>query len=113
MTPGLWSQEAGLGFLALFQKCRLHQACRAGSGLRTNMRPSAWIEAYGRAATIVMQLSDMKEVLDAAVAGPGLAVLPYKLVYRREIGWEAAVRAILRFVSAVVREDPTAIRGGD
>jgi DNA-binding transcriptional LysR family regulator len=78
-------------------------------------------------------MSDMTEVLDAAVAGAGLAVLPcvlgdaesrlrrltrevlgtqpVSLVYKREVGREPPVRAVIRFVTSVFREQAAVIRG--
>lgn len=92
-----------------------------------------WIEAYGKGATIVLRVAEMTEMLAAALGGAGLAVMPcmlaepeprmvrltpdilgshpVSLVYRREIGDEAPVRAVTRFVTAVVR-DHAALIGG-
>ena len=94
---------------------------------------AVWLEAHGAGATIVMRLSDMTEVLDAATAGAGLALLPcvlgdaeprlrrltpevlgtqpVSLVFRREIGRDAPVRAVIRFVTSVLKEHGAAIRG--
>jgi DNA-binding transcriptional LysR family regulator len=80
-----------------------------------------WIEAHGAGATVAMRLSDMTEVLEAAGAGAGLAILPcvlgdadprmrrltrevlgtqpVSLVYKREVGREPPVRAVIRFVT--------------
>jgi molybdate transport repressor ModE-like protein len=92
-----------------------------------------WIEAHGAGATVAMRLSDMTEVLEAAVAGAGLAILPcvlgdadprmhrltgevlgtqpISLVYKREVGREPPVRAVIRFVTAVFREQAAVILG--
>ncbi|RRH93425.1 hypothetical protein EH240_29710 [Mesorhizobium tamadayense] len=93
-----------------------------------------WIEAYGKGATIVLRVAEMTEMLAAALGGAGLAVMPcmlaepeprmvrltpdilgshpVSLVYRREIGDEAPVRAVIRFVIAVVG-DRAALIGGE
>ncbi|WP_192249036.1 LysR family transcriptional regulator [Mesorhizobium silamurunense] len=92
-----------------------------------------WVEAYGKGATIVFRVAEMTEMLAAALGGAGLAAMPcmlaepeprmvrltpdilgshpVSLVYRREIGDEAPVRAVIRFVTAVVR-DHAALIGG-
>lgn len=92
-----------------------------------------WIEAHGAGATVAMRLSDMTEVLEASVAGAGLAILPcvlgdadsrmhrltrkvlgtqpVALVYNRQIGREPPVRAVIRFVTSVFREQAAVILG--
>ena len=92
-----------------------------------------WIEAHGAGATVAMRLSDMTEVLEAAVAGAGLAILPcvlgdadprmrrltrevlgtqpVSIVYMREVGREPPVRAVLRFVTSVFREQSAVVLG--
>lgn len=95
---------------------------------------ATWIEAYGSSARIVMRLTEMTEVLDAALAGAGLAALPcvladaeprlhrltrdvlgtqpVSLVYRREVSREAPVRSVIRLVTSVIKEHSAAIGGG-
>ncbi|TIQ34277.1 MAG: LysR family transcriptional regulator [Mesorhizobium sp.] len=93
-----------------------------------------WVEAYGNGATIVFRVAEMTEMLGAALGGAGLAVMPcmlaepeprmvrltpeilgshpVSLVYRRDIGDEAPVRAVIRFVTAVIK-DHAAMIGGE
>ncbi|AZO70781.1 MULTISPECIES: LysR family transcriptional regulator [unclassified Mesorhizobium] len=93
-----------------------------------------WIEAHGEGATIVLRVAEMTEMLAAALGGAGLAVMPcmlaepeprmvrltpdilgshpVSLVCRREIGNEAPVRAVIRFVTAVIK-DHAALIGGE
>ena len=92
-----------------------------------------WLEEHGAGATIVMHVADMSEMLDAALSGAGLAVLPCVLadaeprmhrltrsvlgtqpvwlVYRREIAREGRVRAVIRFVSSAIKDQSEAIGG--
>jgi DNA-binding transcriptional LysR family regulator len=92
-----------------------------------------WIEAHGSGATIVLQLSEMTEVLSAALGGAGLAFLPcmlaageprmvrltretignhpLSLVFRREIGRELPVRTVIRMVVSVIKDNAALISG--
>ncbi|MER8409070.1 LysR family transcriptional regulator [Mesorhizobium sp. M1307] len=92
-----------------------------------------WVEAHGAGATIVLRVAEMTEMLAAALSGAGLAVMPcmlaeaeprmlrlapdilgnhpVSLVYRREIGAEAPVRAVIRFVATVIKDRAALISG--
>lgn len=92
-----------------------------------------WVEAHGAGATIVFRVTEMTEMLAAALSGAGLAVMPCMLaetkprmirlvpdvlgshpvsiVYRREIGAEAPVRAVIRFVASVIKAHSALIGG--
>jgi DNA-binding transcriptional LysR family regulator len=92
-----------------------------------------WIEAHGAGATTVFRVAEMTEMLAAALSGAGLAVMPCMLaeaepqmvrlapdilgshpvwlVYRREIGAEAPVRAVIRFVASVIKDHAALISG--
>jgi molybdate transport repressor ModE-like protein len=92
-----------------------------------------WIEEHGAGATVALRLGEMTEMLTAAASGAGLAVMPcmlaereprvlrltaevvgsspVSLVYRREIGLEGPVRAVIRFVTSVIRENAAWISG--
>ena len=92
-----------------------------------------WIEAHGAGATTVFRVAEMTEMLAAALSGAGLAAMPcmlaeaeprmvrlvpdilgshpVSLVYRREIGAEAPVRAVIRFVTAVIKDHAALISG--
>lgn len=93
-----------------------------------------WIDAHGGGATIVLSVAEMTEMLAAALSGAGLVVMPcvlaedeprmirltpevlgsnpLSLAYRREVGNEDRVRAVIRFVASVIR-DHAAFIGGD
>jgi DNA-binding transcriptional LysR family regulator len=84
-----------------------------------------WIEQHGAGATVVMRCREVSDVLAACVAGLGLAVLPsllaeaepalrrltpevlgtqrFSLVYRKEVLRAAPVRAVIRFVTDLMR----------
>ena len=92
-----------------------------------------WVDAYGKGATIVFRVAEMTEMLAAALGGAGLAAMPcmlaepeprmvrltpdilgshpVSLVYRREIGDEAPVRAVICFVTAVIKDHAAMISG--
>jgi DNA-binding transcriptional LysR family regulator len=102
-------------------------------GQLANAPGAAWIAAHGAEASVVLRLEEMTEVLDAALAGAGLAVLPcilgdadpqmhrlgvdvighqpLSVVYRREIVRAPPIRAVLRFVKSVIKERRAAIEG--
>lgn len=95
--------------------------------------PARWIEAHAGNAAIVLRGSQMIDVVAAATAGAGIAVLachqgdeeprlkrltaqvlvthPLSLVYRREAAVSAPLRAVIRFVTAVIRQHIKQIRG--
>jgi DNA-binding transcriptional LysR family regulator len=95
--------------------------------------PARWIEAHAAGATMVFRGREMTDVMGAAVAGAGLAVLPCLLgddepklrrvtervlvrqplsvVYRREARVAEPVRAVVRFVTAIMRRNAARIGG--
>jgi DNA-binding transcriptional LysR family regulator len=97
------------------------------------MPAAAWIEQRATQATIVLRSREVSEMLAAAVAGAGLAMLPcligddepalrrltpqvlasreLALVYRREAKLSAAVRAVLDFVVATTAAHAHRIAG--
>lgn len=92
-----------------------------------------WIEAHGAGATTVFRVAEMTEMLATALSGAGLAVMPCMLAeseprmvrlapdilgshpvflaYRREIGAEAPVRAVIRFAVSVIKDHAALISG--
>jgi DNA-binding transcriptional LysR family regulator len=92
-----------------------------------------WIEEHAAKATIALRIRETMEMLTAAVAGVGLAVLPCylgdaeaalvrltpavlatrnaSLVYRREARLSEPVRAVIRFVVEVMRENVERLSG--
>jgi DNA-binding transcriptional LysR family regulator len=92
-----------------------------------------WLEAHAADASIVLRSREMTDMLAAATAGLGLAVLPcvlgettpglrrltdevlgtrrMSLVYRREMSRVAPVRAVISFVASVMREHERLIAG--
>lgn len=94
---------------------------------------AVWVAAHGEGAKIALRLSEMTEVLNAVVAGVGIGALPcllgdaeprlrrlapdvigrqpVSLVYRADVGRSAPVRAVVRFVAAVVKRHAAAIEG--
>jgi DNA-binding transcriptional LysR family regulator len=95
--------------------------------------PAQWIEEHAGNAVIVLRGRQMIDVVEAAIAGAGLAVLschqgdqeprlkrltpqvlvthPLSLVYRREAAISAPLRAVIRFIRAVIRQRVDDIRG--
>lgn len=94
---------------------------------------ATWLESHGAAARVVLRSREMTDMLAAAVAGVGLAVLPcilgeteprlarltrdvvgrreLSLVYRREVARSSPVRAVIEFVASVMREHAALISG--
>lgn len=92
-----------------------------------------WLEAHGAQASVVLRCREMTDMLAAATAGLGLAVLPcmlgdtepvlkrltdevlgsrkLSLVYRREMLSVAPVRAVIKFAATVMREQVGRISG--
>lgn len=92
-----------------------------------------WIEAHGAGAQIVTRHREAADMVSAAVAGVGLAVLPcilgdtepglrrltsevlgtrtVSLVYRREALLSEPVRAVIGFVMQVMRESAALVSG--
>jgi DNA-binding transcriptional LysR family regulator len=92
-----------------------------------------WMEEHAATATIALRIRETTEMLTAAVAGVGLAVLPCyladvepmlvrltpavlatrnaSLVYRREARLSEPVRAVIRFVADVMREHVAQLSG--
>jgi DNA-binding transcriptional LysR family regulator len=86
-----------------------------------------WIAAHGQDARIVMIHRELADMIAAAVAGIGLAVLPrivadlepglrrlteevlgdqaFFIVYRREIAQAPAVQYVIRFIAEVMRAE--------
>lgn len=85
-----------------------------------------WIAAHGRGARIAMVHRELADMVAAAVAGVGLAVLPrivadleaglqrltdevlgeqaFLIVYRREVARAPAVQEVIRFLTEVMRD---------
>jgi DNA-binding transcriptional LysR family regulator len=102
-----------------------HEVIGYGAGLAT-VPAAKWIDEHAANATIVLHSSDSAGMLDAAVAGVGLAVLPcyladaessltrltpevlatrnVSLVYCRESRLAEPVRMVIRFVVEVMHE---------
>src|SRR5690606_29102847 len=95
--------------------------------------PSAqWLEQRLAGANVVLRGRDAQDMLTAAVSGAGIAVLPcliaageptlrrltpaviatrpLSIVYRKEARSSTELRAVVRFVSDVVREQMDALR---
>jgi DNA-binding transcriptional LysR family regulator len=94
---------------------------------------AVWLEARSKRANVVVRSREITDMLAAAVSGVGLAVLPcmigdvapslrrlttdviatrnVSLVYRREAKLSPEVRAVMRFVSDVMREQGQRIGG--
>lgn len=95
--------------------------------------PAQWLEARAGAARVVLRSREMTDMLAAAAAGVGLAVLPcslgdaepllrravpavvarraLSLVYRREVRLSPQVRAVIRLVTAVMRDHAELLEG--
>lgn len=98
-----------------------------------NTAPGRWLEDRREKPNIVLRSREMMDVLAAASSGVGLAVLPcmlgdaeptlrrvtpevvasypLSLVYRREARLAAPVRAVIRFVVDVMKENAERIEG--
>jgi DNA-binding transcriptional LysR family regulator len=94
---------------------------------------AVWLEARATNATIVLRSREMTDMLSAALGGVGLAVLPcsladsepalrrltrdvvatrpLSLVYRREARLSSELRAVIRFVCDVMRDNAARISG--
>ena len=92
-----------------------------------------WIEEHGKAANVVMRCRELTDVLSACVAGIGLAVLPcmaaalepslerltteilgssrLSVVYRKEMLVAQPVRAVIEFVTEVMRQHADRMSG--
>ena len=92
-----------------------------------------WIEQHGHGATIVMRCREVVDVLSACAAGLGLAVLPclaaateptlrrltaevlgtrkLSLVYRKESRLSAPVKAVIDFLTDVLKQNRTLMSG--
>ena len=92
-----------------------------------------WIEEHGKAANVVMRCRELTDVLSACVAGIGLAVLPcmaaaiepslerltteilgssrLSVVYRKEVLVAQPVRAVIEFVTEVMRQHADRMSG--
>lgn len=92
-----------------------------------------WLEAHAADASVVLRSREMTDMLAAAAAGLGLAVLPcmlgetepalkrltnevlgsrkLSLIYRREMLRVAPVRAVIKFVATVMRAHAGLISG--
>jgi DNA-binding transcriptional LysR family regulator len=99
-----------------------------------SMPSSQWIEARLANATVVLRNREMSEMVAAAASGVGLAMLPCQmaeleptlrrltpkvlatreltLLYRREPVISDELRAVIRFVVRVVRDNAAALAGG-
>lgn len=95
-------------------------------GSLAGLPAAKWMEGHAAKATIALRIRETMEMLTAAVAGVGLAVLPCyladaermlvrltpavlatrnaSLVYRREARLSEPVRAVIRFVVEVMRD---------
>jgi DNA-binding transcriptional LysR family regulator len=94
---------------------------------------ASWIDSHASGATIVLRSREMTDVLSAALGGVGLALLPCILgdeepglrrltklviashpifiVYAREARISAAMRAVIRFVTTMMRQQARRIGG--
>lgn len=92
-----------------------------------------WLAAHGAGATKVLLHGEIEDMLAAAVAGVGLAVLPciladresglhrltpevlesqnLSIVYRRDVLLSKPVETVLRFLAEVTRTEMRALRG--
>jgi DNA-binding transcriptional LysR family regulator len=97
------------------------------------MPAARWIERHAPPATIVLRSREMTDMLAATVSGAGIAALSclvgdaepalvrltprvissreLSLVYRREMRLVAPVRAVIRFVVEVMRENADRVAG--
>jgi DNA-binding transcriptional LysR family regulator len=97
------------------------------------MPAAQWIERHAPPATIVLRSREMTDMLAATVSGAGIAALSclvgdaepalvrltprvissreLSLVYRREMRLVAPVRAVIRFVVEVMRENADRVAG--
>ena len=105
-----------------------------GYDLSLSSVPAAhWIERHAADSRIVMRSREMTDMLEAAVGGAGLALLPCLLgdsesalerltphvlaarelwlVYPREARRSAAVQSVARFVTAVMRDNAHRVSG--
>jgi len=95
--------------------------------------PAEWLHKHAQAASVVLRTNEMASMLDAAVSGAGLALLPcmladteprllrltpqvlvrreLSLVYRREQRENHAVRIVADFLIAALRAHTAQIRG--
>jgi DNA-binding transcriptional LysR family regulator len=95
--------------------------------------PAKWLEARAKVAAVVLRCREMVDMLDAARAGAGLAVLPcflgsgepklvrltprvvatgtILLVHPREAARSRSTRALLRFLSGVLADQAGVLRG--
>ena len=95
--------------------------------------PARWIEEHAGSAVVVLRAHQMIDVVSAAVAGAGLAVLschqgdedprlkrlttqvlvthPLSLVYRREATIAEPMRAVISFATKVIRQHADQICG--
>ena len=102
-------------------------------GKLAGLPAAKWIAEHASRATVALRIRETTEMLTAAVAGVGLAVLPCyladaepmlvrltpavlatrnaSLVYRREARLSEPVRAVIRFVVEVMREHVDQLRG--
>jgi DNA-binding transcriptional LysR family regulator len=110
---------------------RGHEIIGCGPGFASEA--AKWIAEHAAQATIVLHSNDSSGMLEAAVAGLGLAVLPcyqgdaepalirltptvlttrdLSLVYRREARLSEAVRVVNRFVVDTMREHADCLSG--
>ncbi|HKU99957.1 MAG TPA: LysR substrate-binding domain-containing protein, partial [Vineibacter sp.] len=92
-----------------------------------------WIEKHGAGATLVLRSRELADMVAAAAAGAGLAVLPcmlaetepalrrltddvlgrraMSLVYRREMLLSETVRGVIAFITSVIRTQAARISG--
>jgi DNA-binding transcriptional LysR family regulator len=133
-----WSLYASKGYLARHpapvdpSDLTGHEVIGYGAGL-ASVPAAKWIEQHAANAAIVLHSSDSAGMLDAAVAGVGLAVLPcylaeadsnlirltpevlatrnVSLVYYRESRLAEAVRVVIRFVMEVMHEHVHSLSG--
>ena len=105
-----------------------------GYDLSLSSVPAAqWIERHAVGSRIVMRSREMTDMLEAAIGGAGLALLPCLiadsepalerltprvlatrelwLVYTREARRSAAVQSVARFVAAVMRDNARRVSG--
>ncbi len=94
-----------------------------------------WLETHATRASVVLRCRELTDMLAAATAGLGLAVLPcmlgeteptlkritdqilvsvkLSLVYRREMLRVAPVKAVIKFITTVMRTHAAPISGSD
>lgn len=95
--------------------------------------PAEWLHKHAHAASVVLRTNDMASMMDAAVSGAGLALLPcmladteprlvrltprvlvrreLSLVYRREQRSNHAFRSVADFLIAVLRAHTAQMKG--